>query len=51
MFTDLRGNVVSPDAVEVQQSGQREDEHHERNDRRQDLKRDRARVRQQVMFL
>jgi hypothetical protein len=43
--------VVSPDAVQVEQSCQREHEHDERNDRREDLERDRTRVRQQVMLL
>jgi hypothetical protein len=35
----------------VQQSCQREHKHDKRNHRRDDLKRDRARVRQQVMLL
>ena len=43
--------MVYPHAVQVQQSGQREHEHKERNHGRDDLKRDRARVRQQVMLL
>jgi hypothetical protein len=48
---DFRGYVVSPDAVEVQQPGEREREHDERNHRREDLKRDRARGGQEVMLL
>jgi hypothetical protein len=35
----------------VKQSGQREHEHYKRNHGSDDLKRDRARVRQQVMLL
>jgi hypothetical protein len=51
LTADLGGNVVSPHAVQVQQSGQREHKHQERNHGGDDLKRDRARVRQQVMLL
>jgi hypothetical protein len=51
MRADLWGNVVLPHTVQVEQSRQREHKHDERNHRRDDLKRNRARVRQQVMLL
>jgi hypothetical protein len=43
--------VVSPKIVQMKEPGQGEDEEQKRDDRREDLKRDRARVRQQVMLL
>ena len=48
---DLGLQVISPHALQIQQPGHREDEQGEGNDRRQDLKRDRARVGQEVVAL
>ena len=45
-----RGDMVYPDAVQVQQSSEREHKHEEGDHGRDDLKRDRARVGEQVML-
>ena len=48
---DLGGEVVVPHAGQMQQPGDSQDEEHEWDDRGQNLKRDRTRVRQQVVLL